>query len=77
MTAPVIAIAVTLRIDHLDVRTKILTRITIGIKVRISVGQPKRNDDILSIIRTSVKSKALKQLAITLISLELLLQWIC
>lgn len=74
MTAPVIAVAVTLRIDHLDVRTKILTRITIGIKVRINVGQPKSNDDILSIIRTSVKSKALKLLAITLISLELLLQ---
>lgn len=74
MTAPVIAVAVTLRIDHLDVRTKILTIITIGIKVRISVGQPKSNDDILSIIRTSVKSKALKLLAITLISLELLLQ---
>ena len=58
MTAPVIAVAVTLRIDHLDVRTKILTRITIGIRVRISVGHPKRRDKILSIIRTLEESKA-------------------
>ena len=42
MIAPVIAIAETLRTDHLDVRTKILTRITIGINARISVGQPKK-----------------------------------
>ena len=42
MIAPVIAIAETLRTDHLDVRTKILTRITIGIKARIIVGQPKK-----------------------------------
>ena len=42
MIAPLIAIAETLMIDHLDVRTKILTRITIGIKARISVGQPKK-----------------------------------
>lgn len=28
--------------DHLEVRTKILTRIAIGINVRISVGQPNK-----------------------------------
>ena len=39
---PDTAMAVTLSIDHLEVRTKILTRIEIGIKVRISVGQPKK-----------------------------------
>ena len=32
----------TFMIDHLEVRTKILTRIAIGIIVRINVGQPKR-----------------------------------
>ena len=59
MIVPVIAIADTLRIDHLEVRTKILTRITIGIKVRIRVGQPKRSDKILSIIRILAGSKEL------------------
>ncbi len=39
---PEMDIADTFKIDHLEVRTKILTRIEIGIKVRISVGQPKK-----------------------------------
>ena len=39
---PDTVIAVTFSIDHLEVRTKILTRIAIGIIVRINVGQPKK-----------------------------------
>jgi len=31
-----------LRMDHLEVRTKILTNITIGISRRINVGHPKK-----------------------------------
>ena len=38
---PDTVMAVTFSIDHLEVRTKILTRIAIGIKVRINVGKPK------------------------------------
>ena len=32
----------TFMIDHLEVRTKILTRIATGIKARINVDQPKK-----------------------------------
>jgi hypothetical protein len=45
--APERAMANTFRIDHLEVRTKILTRIASGIKVRISVGGPKKELSII------------------------------
>lgn len=36
------AIQLILKMDHLEVRTKILTNTTIGISRRINVGQPKK-----------------------------------
>ena len=53
---PDTAIAVTFNIDHLEVRTKILTRIAIGIIVRINVGQPKRTFNKGNDIRVYTKN---------------------